>query len=187
MRSTRRFAATLALLFIAIGAIAQDVGAQDADDVEALQRGFSLLELGMSIDAAKAALLEDPSFRYRGEPDVQFLPTTEIPIIETEGRAFVDRGIFQFHEESLYIISVVLDRARLDYFSVYESLVDQYGEPDRLDPGQAVWESAATRISLERPLTVKYIDSDVLSSIIEAGEIEEALDRITRDRFLEQL
>jgi len=182
MSGIRNVAAALAFAFVSMSAIGQQT-----DETGALQRGFSLLELGMSIETTKAALLEDPSFRYRGEPDVQFLPATEIPIIETEGRAFVDRGIFQFHDDSLYIISVVLDRSRLDYFAVYESLVAQYGEPDRLDPSQAVWESEATRISLERPLTVKYIDSEILTGIIESGEMEEALDQVTRDRFLEQL
>lgn len=177
-----RNVAALALAFISMNAIGQET-----DSTEVLQRGFSLLELGMSLEVTKAALIDDPSFRYRGDPDVQFLPRTEVPIIETEGRAFVDRGIFQFHEDSLYIISIVLDRSRLDYFAVYESLVVQYGEPDLLDPGQAVWESEGTRVSLERPLTVKYIDSDTLTSIIEAGEMEEALDEVTRDRFLEQL
>ncbi len=141
----------------------------------------------MGIDEAKRALQDDPSFRYRGDPDVQFLPLTEIPLIETEGRAFIDRAVLQFQNDSLAILSLMLDRRRLDYFSVYESLVSQYGEPLRLDPGQAVWEDASTRVTLERPLTVKYIDLPALNARVEAGRAEEALDAITRERFLEQL
>ena len=152
-----------------------------------LQRGFSTIELGMSLDEAKRALQDDPSFRYRGDPDVQFLPLTQIPLIETEGRAFIDRAILQFQNGSLAVLSLLLDRRRLDYFSVYESLVSRYGEPDRLDPGQAVWEDESTRLTLERPLTVKYIDLPTLNAMIEEGRIDEALDEITRERFLEQL
>ncbi|MFW5738689.1 MAG: hypothetical protein ACOCYX_07230 [Spirochaetota bacterium] len=170
---------------LSVGSLAgQETGQGTAAD---LQRGFSTLELGMSFEAARAALLADASFRYRGGADVQFLPTTEIPIIETEGRAFINRGVLQFHEDSLYILSLVLNRERLDYFSVYESLVRQYGDPARLDPGQAVWENDQTRISLERPLTVKYVDVPTFTSIVESGAMEEALDEVTRDRFLEQL
>jgi hypothetical protein len=158
-----------------------------APEGEALQRGFSSVQLGMTLEATQASLLTDTSFRYRGGPDVQFLPITRKPIIEADGRAFVDRGIFQFHEDALYVISLLLNESRLGYFSVYESLVEQYGEPTTLDPGQAIWEDERTRIALERPLTVKYVDLETLTSIVEEGEMEEALDEVTRDRFLEQL
>ena len=182
--SKRRPARTIVAVVITLLASAA-LFAQE--ETEGLQRGFSSLELGMSLEQAQAALLTDPSFVYRGGPDIQFLPITRKPIIETQGRAFIDRGIMQFHEDGLYIISLMLDQRRLGYFSVYESLVEQYGEPSRLDPGQAVWEDDATRISLERPLTVKYIDVPVFQGILEAGQTGEALDEVTRERFLEQL
>ncbi|MFW6292089.1 MAG: hypothetical protein ACOC7V_07135 [Spirochaetota bacterium] len=152
-----------------------------------LQRGFSSLELGMSMEQTRAALGTDPSFRYRGDPDVSFLPRTEVPVIEVAGRAFIDTAVLQFRDQTLYVISLVLDPSRLDYFAVYESLVEQYGEPDALDPGQAIWESEDTRIALERPLTVKYLDVPTFRGIVESGEMDEALDEVTRDRFLEQL
>ncbi len=169
--------------------VAGSVYAQDPAEPEGgtLQRGFSSIELGMSIEEAKAALESDPSFRYRGDPDVSFLPRTDVPVIEVAGRAFVDTATLQFRDDVLYVLSLVLDRERLDYFSVYESLAAQYGEPSALDPGRAVWESQETRVSLERPLTVKYLDLPTFRAIVESGEMEEALDEATRDRFLEQL
>lgn len=175
---------TLMVLFAAATLAAQDSAAADRSR---LQRGFSSLELGMTVEEAKAALGTDSSFRYRGEPDVSFLPRTDVPVIEVEGSAFIESAVLQFREETLYVLSLVLDRTRLDYFAVYESLVDQYGEPSTLDPGQAVWESDDTRLALERPLTVKYLDVPTFRGIVESGEMEEALDEVTRDRFLEQL
>lgn len=176
---------SLLLLVFSAGSVC----AQEAGDGErtALQRGFSSIELGMSTDEAKAALGTDPSFRYRGDPDVSFLPRTDIPVIEVAGRAFIDTAVLQFRDETLYVLSLMLNRSRLDYFSVYESLVEQYGEPSALDPGQAVWEAEETRISLERPLTVKYLDIPTFRGIVESGEMDEALDEVTRDRFLQQL
>jgi len=141
----------------------------------------------MSFEETQEALLVDQAFRYRGEPDVQFLPATRIPLIETEGRAFVSSAVFQFHDEVLSVITLVLDRDRLDYFSVYRSLVEQYGEPTTLDPGRSLWERGDTRLTLERPLSVKYVDVPTLDGMIEGGQVEEALDELTRDRFLEQL
>lgn len=141
----------------------------------------------MTLEQAKAALGTDASFVYRGDPEVQFVPLSERPIIEVEGRAFIDTAILQFEDDALYVLSLVLDRDRLDYFSVYESLVAQYGDPSQIDPAQAVWEAGPTRLSLERPLTVKYLDLPAFTAIVESGEMQEALDDLTRDRFLDQL
>ena len=178
---------SVGVLLVLFGA--RSVYAQEPTEPEgaALQRGFSSIELGMSTEEAKAALGTDPSFRYRGDPDVSFLPRTDIPVIEVAGRAFVNTAILQFRDDTLYVLSLVLNRERLDYFAVYESLAEQYGEPSALDPGRAVWESEDTRVSLERPLTVKYLDLPTFRAIVESGEMEEALDEVTRDRFLEQL
>jgi hypothetical protein len=186
LRTVILFVVTLfsSTLLAAPALVSQDTSATGDGD---LQRGFSALELGMTFESAKDALATDPSFLYRGEPDVQFLPLTERPIIEVEGRAFIDTAILQFRDDALFVLSLVLDRTRLDYFSVYESLVARYGQPTALDPGQAVWDDGRTRVSLERPLTVKYLDVALFTELVESGEMEEALDAVTRDRFLDQL
>lgn len=154
---------------------------------EPLQRGFSAMVLGQTLAEAKRVLPTDPYFVYRGDPDVSFLPLQEIPLITVAGRTFVSRGLFQFTDEALSVITLELDQARLDYFSVFQSLVAQYGEPFDLDPTRAYWEDELTRISLERPLVVKYIDRPTLDARAEAGRTQEALDAVSRDRFLEEL
>ena len=167
--------------------LSSGVGVAQRGAERELQDGFSSLTLGMSIDAAKSALLNDAHFRFSGDPEVSFLPHTEIPIIETPGSSFVDVGIFQFDDDALYVITLILSRERLDYFTVYDSLVEQYGEPDSLTPSSAVWESDTIRIALEKPLTIKYIDRVVFDQMVREGEMDEALETITRERFLEQL
>ena len=177
-----RFLLTLAFV---VG-LAATPFAQDVEDAE-IQNGFRDLRLGMTIDAAKAALGLDPNFAYRGEPDVSLLPSSGLPIIQTDGAAFIDRAILQFTEDQLYVLTLMLDQRRLDYFGVFSEFSNRYGEPDRLDPGQAVWESEDVILSLERPLTVKYVDAELFSGIVEAGVLEESLESMTRERFLEQL
>jgi hypothetical protein len=168
------------------GASAQETDGASAGP-QALQTGFGLVDLGMSMDQVKSALADDPNFDYRGDPDVSFLPYTEVPIIETAGTAFVSTGIFQFHDDSLYVITLVLNDRRLDYFTLYDSLRAKYGEPNSLTPSTAIWESEVVRIALEKPLTVKYIDVPVFDALVREGEMNEAIETVTRDRFLEQL
>jgi hypothetical protein len=152
-----------------------------------LQNGFSSLVLGMSLEEVKEALTTDPNFLYEGDADVSFLPYTELPLIETEGAAFVETGVFQFHEGALSVITLTLDRGRLDYFTLYDTLAAKYGEPGSITPDTAVWESDLVRIVLEKPLAIKYIDRVAFDRVVELGRMNEALDTITRDRFLEQL
>lgn len=164
-------------------AIVASVHGQEAE----LQRGFSSLTLGMSLDEAKSVLADDPYFAYRGDPDVSFLPERDLPVIAVDGRTFVARGLLQFTDDALTILTLELDRGRLDYFSVYESLVSQYGEPIELDPRSARWEDGATRITLERPLVVKYLDVASFEARVDSGRMEESLDAVARDRFLDEL
>ena len=174
------------LLWLAAAASAQETSGT-SEGTQTLQTGFGLVDLGMTMDQVKSALAEDPNFDYRGDPDVSFLPHSEVPIIETAGTAFVSSGIFQFHDDSLYVITLVLNDRRLDYFTLYDSLRAKYGEPNSLTPSTAIWETEAVRIALEKPLTVKYIDVPTFDALVREGEMNEAIETITRDRFLEQL
>lgn len=175
----------LLVLLVCISSVA--AGQSVSEPERPLQRGFSSVTLGMGLDAVKQMLQQDDFFRYRGDPDVSLIPSTNTPLIDAAGRAYIRRGLFQFRENQLYLISLVLDGGRIDYFSVYESLVRQYGEPDSLSPQLTVWTDDQTRISLERPLTVKYTDVTTFDAIVEEGQMLEALEDISRDLFLEQL
>ena len=131
-------------------------------------------------------LQSDPAFQYRGEPDVSLRLSDGGSVIDTRGRVYVDRGIFQFHEEQLFAIALYLDRSRLDYFQLYEQFRDRYGEPFDLDPRRALWEDQQTRIELERPLTVRYLDLETFEARRRDSRTEQAAEDITRERFLEE-
>lgn len=151
-----------------------------------LPTAFGTIELGMGVDAVKERLGEDPNFIYRGDPDVTLTPARQQELIEVEGTLFVERAFFQFEDEELYIIILQLNRRRLDYFTMYTDLEGKYGEPAVFEPSQVVWESDAVRMSLEKPLTVKYVARAVFEELVAAGEMERSQRDISREEFLEQ-
>jgi len=164
---------------------AQEAGTQ-ADAEVPLRRGFRDLLLGTPFNQAQEFLQSDPAFQYRGEPDVSLRLSDGGTVIDTRGRVYMDRGIFQFHEEQLFSIALYLDRSRLDYFQLYEQFRDRYGEPIDLDPQRALWEDQRTRIELERPLTVRYLDLETFEARRRETRTEQAVEDITRERFLEE-
>jgi len=115
---------------------------------------------------------------------VSFLPVQQETIIETTGRSFIRRAFFQLHEENVYIMSFSLNARLIDHYSVYTSLVRRYGEPISLNPHEAVWESDETRLSLERPLTVKYLDRTVFNDLLDESRTRESQGIILREEFL---
>lgn len=98
----------------------------------------------------------------------------------------MERGAFHFDESVLYIVTLFLNRERLDYFTIYRTLEQKYGAPDGLTPERAVWQNEQTRMSLERPLTVKYVDLPRFEARIAEGEMETSLRTQARNAFLEQ-
>jgi hypothetical protein len=149
-------------------------------------QGFRSVTLGMELDEVKRLLQEDPLYAYRGDPDVSMLPQPQQTLIECAGTSYIRRAFFQFHEHRLYILILALDPEKLDYFTMYSTLTDRYGAPGRLDPSGAVWEFETLRLSLERPLSVKYIDTEVFERLQEEGKAGQDLRELAKERFLEQ-
>ncbi len=148
--------------------------------------GFRNIQLGQQLEEVKEILKKDPLFNYRGDPDVSFLPLPKQTLIECQGNSYISRAYFQFHEDKLYIIILSLDQSKLDYYTMFSTLSGKYGDPDSLSPSDAVWRFDEVRFSLERPLTVKYIDNRVFEDLRDKGRAEEDLRDLSRKNFLKQ-
>lgn len=148
----------------------------------ALPRQFRELVLGMSLDDLKEALLKDGYFNFRGDRDVSFLPVREQSLVETTGSLFIKRAFFQLRDSQVFIMSFALNTELIDHYSVFTQFAEKYGQPSWLDPRTAIWETNETRISIERPLTVKYIDKTVFDDILnESGLIQSGQVRLRQD------
>jgi hypothetical protein len=175
-------------MFISISVFSQEenLSASEIQNEKAdLPRTFREISLGMSLDELKNALTRDTLFRYRGDRDVSFLPIQEQTLIETAGLSFIRRAFFQLEEGKLFIMSFTLDPSLVDHYSVFTQFVEKYGEPNSLNPRQAVWENNVSRISIERPLTVKYIDKIIFDELIEQSNTKEASELELRRDFLD--
>lgn len=153
----------------------------------ALPGGFGSVVLGMSVDAAKDALMEDPAYGYRGDRDVSMLPGENRTLISTEGVLFFNECWFQFDNDRLYIITLNLNKEKVDYYSIFKSLCDKYGEPNMLSPKKSEWRDGSVIMSLERPLTLKYTDEGIFQELQEDSNVELTREEETRQNFLESL
>lgn len=156
-----------------------DVDSQD------FPNGYRSIKLGMNLEEVKKALSEDSLFAYRGDRDVSLLPNQDQVLIETEGSSFLSRCWFQFHDQKLYIITITMNDELMDYYSVFKTLFDKYGQPDTLSPETVVWEKSQVRMSLERPLTIKYIDTAVYNNLLQSSQVDKSSSEFTRQKFLE--
>jgi hypothetical protein len=151
-----------------------------------LPRTFRELSLGMSLDDLKAGLKKDELFNFRGDRDVSFLPAREQSLVETTGRSFIRRAFFQLRDGEVFIMAFSLNTTLVDHYSIFTNLVTKYGEPSFLDPKKAVWETENTLVSLERPLTVKYIDKLTFNDIIDEASLIEGQEVKNRREFIDE-
>ena len=158
-----------------------------ADNEEAsLPRQFRGIALGMGLDVLKNELVKDSLFNFRGDRDVSFIPVREESLVETTGSTFVRRAYFQLRDGGLFIMAFTLNTRMIDHYSVFTSLVEKYGQPSYLDPKEAVWENDETRIAIERPLTVKYIDKTVFNELINESNLIQSRRIKDRQNFLDE-
>lgn len=156
-------------------------------DTMPLPFGYSTVQLGMSLEDVKEALLRDPDFGYRGDRDVSLLPGENRSLIETSGGSFLDNCWFQFYDDYLYIISINVNQEFMDYYSIFSTLCKKYGNPNYLDPEKATWEDEDVILSLEKPLCLKYTDAQISGQILEETEVQQATIEYLRQGFLDSL
>ncbi len=176
------FAAVLAFT------VSQGIGAQESAEApeSPLPREYRGILLGMSPDEVKEKLLDDSWFDYRGDPDVSLLKRPRASVIDSGGSLFIERGLFQFEDESLAAIMLELNPETIDWFSVYTTLEERYGNPTAMNPDKAWWEDGETRLALERPLTVKYLDLGFFNASVERRTDRIAWRESAREEFLDE-
>jgi hypothetical protein len=154
-----------------------------------LPRGYGEITLGMKRDSVETLLKSIPAFGYRGERDVSFLPASRQTIIETPGGtvSFFNRSWFQFYEDTLYIITINLNPSKTDHYSIFSSLHEKYGEPFFISPEKSEWRNGETVFSLEKPLTLKYIDAKIFDSLTENAAAAQTYAEQSHREFLEGL
>ena len=86
-----------------------------------LPDGYGDVHLGMSLKEAKEQLLKNSDFGYSGDRDVSLLPGDAKILIETNatggrGSSFLTQCWFQFYNEQLYIITININTAKVDYY-----------------------------------------------------------------------
>jgi hypothetical protein len=150
-----------------------------------LPRSYRETSLGMSLEDLKAGLVRDAIINFRGDRDVSFLPSREQSLVETTGFSFIRRAFFQLRDGKVFIMAYALNTQLVDHYSVFTAFTEKYGEPVYLDPKQAVWESEDTRVAIERPLTVKYIDKRVFNDIVNESALIESAGIRRRQEFLD--
>lgn len=157
-----------------------------------LPNGYRDIELGMTLEETKEALVKDSSFGYHGDRDVSLVPGTNKVLIETDseyghGSNFLKRCYFQFFNDSLFIITININPDKMDYYSVFTKLSEKYGKPSSLDPQSATWKNDDITLSLERPLTLKYIDNKTFKETQNYSNIQASPTEMTREMFLDEL
>jgi len=159
---------------------------------EDLPYGYKNIRLGMSLEETKENLIKDPDFGYHGDRDVSLIPGSSKTLIETDaekglGSNFLTRCWFQFSFDELYIITININQNKMDYYSVFTALTKKYGEPTSFSPQAASWKNEDVTMSLEKPLTLKYIDNKLFEQTQNYSNIQVSPTEITREMFLDEL
>ncbi|WP_460056549.1 hypothetical protein [Spirochaeta dissipatitropha] len=147
--------------------------------------GFAGIRIGMIYEDVDAQLQRAGVFNYRGQADVSFSPGRDRIILEAAGIDYLQRGIFQFQDSVLFSITLFVNPSKMDHFTLLSRFTELYGEPASFSPQRIRWQSNNVRLSLERPLTVQYLDMQVFEALQEAGKAEESRAQLSRDLFLD--
>lgn len=157
-----------------------------------IPNGYGGINLGMTLEQTKTALKNNPDFCYHGDRDVSLLPGENRVLIETNADlgyniSFLERCWFQFYNNKLYIITININKEKMDHFTIFDSLCKKYGNPLSVSPDKSTWKNSTTTMTLERPLTLKYVDQKVFDDLTKESLITPSGSEMTQEMFLEGL
>lgn len=148
---------------------------------------YRTISLGMTMEQVKTKLENDTIYNYRGERDVSLLPSENKSIIETSSDTWLENCWFQFYNNELYSIIINYNPEKFDYNTIYNQLIDKYGLHNEMDPTKAIWEDDFVIMSLEKPISVKYINKKIFNDIRTQATVEKTKEEETRDSILGDL
>lgn len=157
-----------------------------------IPRGYKNIQLGMSLEETKENLIKNSEFGFHGDRDVSLVPGTNKVLIETDAESghsysFLTRCWFQFYDDELFIITININQEKMDYYSIFTTLSQKYGNPTELSPKSATWKNDDVTMILEKPLSLKYIDNNIFDKTLNYSNIQNSPTEITREMFLEDL
>lgn len=156
-----------------------------------LPSGYKGITLGLTVDETKDALIQDPDFGYNGDRDVSLIPGDNQILIETDatkalGSIYLTQCWFQFYENNLYIITINMNTQKMDYYTMFTTLCNKYGQPTALDPSKASWEDDDVILILEKPLSLKYIDKQTYTKLLNYANVQASAEELSRQMFLDE-
>ena len=80
-----------------------------------------------------------------------------------------------------------INKEKMDHYSIFSALCKKYGRPNSVSPDKTLWENDDYSMSLERPLTLKYIDKNIFNQLQQKSLVNPSGSEITREMFLEGL
>ena len=134
----------------------------------------------------KDIIKNDTYFNYPGDEETYILPAKEQTLLECTGNSYIKRAYFQFHNNKLYIMIIELNKDKIDYYTLFNTLSEKYGKYNSFSPEIVMWQINNITLLLDRPVTVKYIDKGVFDSLKEQGRPGKSSDILSLERFLEQ-
>ena len=55
-----------------------------------------------------------------------------------------------------------MNKEKIDHYSIFKTLTEKYGEPQSVTPQKSVWKNDEITMTLEKPLTLKFLIQNIL-------------------------
>ena len=87
----------------------------------------------------------------------------------------------------MYVITINLNKEKIDHYSIFTTLKEKYGEPLSVTPEKSVWKNDFVTMTLEKPLTLKYINNQIYEELQQYSTVQKSAAEITQQMFLDTL
>ncbi len=128
-----------------------------------LSRGYRGVTLAMKINKVREILKKDRLLEIDIKTDFGDLDEEPYHILKARNVPYIKSVYYQFGttksiKQQLFAIIIHFNDKYNDFYSLFKKMRKKYGEPSLFNPNMATWQNKTTKIILNSPATIKYID-----------------------------
>ena len=149
--------------------------------------GFLSIKLNMNKENVIVRLSKESIFDTSDQEKLSFRNEPDKEILKIRGINFIKMAYFHFYNDILFQITLDLDMNKISYYDVLIKLQNKYGKPIKFTPETANWENNTIKLSLQRPVILKYISINISKELLEESKESSNFYKISREKFLNSL
>lgn len=149
-----------------------------------IPREYKDFKLGMDINSFKIKIAKSSYLFYEGEIPLT-LGEQNKNIFKTSAKPYILKILFYFYKNKLSMFIFYYNPKKISVFEKLKSLIEKYGNPQKIDSFRFFWEDSETLMILQKDNILKVIDKKFIEELNKENNQLKEIEKLSREQIFD--